>query len=161
MQHDDDNHSNVEGHRTQIEAPPDVVYALLADITRMGEWSPECVHCRWIGPERTAAPGVRFRGTSRNGWHRWSTVSTIVAAEPGRTFAFDVTYFRLPVATWRYEFRPNGRGGTLLAEAVTDRRGRLVRTVSPLVTGVSDRGPRNDETITTTLDRLKAAAESR
>jgi uncharacterized protein YndB with AHSA1/START domain len=161
MQHDDEAHSKVEGHRTEIDAPPDLVYALLADITRMGEWSPECVRCRWIGPQRTAAPGVRFRGTSRNGWHRWSTTSTIVAAEPGRTFAFDVSYFRLPVATWRYEFQPNGRGGTLLAEAVTDRRGRLVRTVSPLVTGVRDRGPRNDETITTTLDRLKAAAESR
>jgi hypothetical protein len=25
-----------------IAAPPDVIYDLIADITRMGEWSPEC-----------------------------------------------------------------------------------------------------------------------
>jgi len=143
-----------------IDAPPDRVYALLADITRMGDWSPECVRCRWIGPGGDARPGMRFRGTSRNGWHRWSTMSTVVSAEPGREFVFDVTYFRRPVARWRYALRPNGRGGTRLTEWVEDRRDRLVRTVSPLVTGVRERGPRNDETIRTTLDRLKAAAES-
>lgn len=29
-----------------IEQAPDVVFAGIADITRMGEWSPECVAAR-------------------------------------------------------------------------------------------------------------------
>lgn len=162
MQHDDEAQSQLEVHAASIaiDAPPTLVYALLTDVTRMGEWSPECVRCRWIGRERLARSGARFRGTSRNGWHRWSTVSTIVAADPGRVFAFDVTYFRQPVATWRYEFRPGGRGGTLVTESVCDRRGSFIRAVSPIITGERDRARRNSATMQTTLQRLKATAES-
>ncbi len=32
-----------------IAAPKDAVWALVADVTRMGEWSPETVGCAWIG----------------------------------------------------------------------------------------------------------------
>ncbi|HEX2064354.1 MAG TPA: SRPBCC family protein, partial [Acidimicrobiales bacterium] len=149
------------GAEIVIDAPPERVYAMLADVTRMGEWSPECVRCRWIGGDDGARVGARFRGRSRNGWHRWSTVSTVVAAAPGRSFAFEVTYFGLPVATWRYDFRPDEGGRTHLAESVEDRRGHLLRAVSPLITGSRDRGRRNTATITTTLARLKAAAEER
>ena len=118
-----------------IDAAPEQVYALLAEVTRMGEWSSECVGCRWLGRTREARPGARFRGTSRNGWHRWSTTSTITVAEPGRAFAFTVSYLRLPVATWRYDFHADKRGGTVLTESVEDHRGALLRTVSPFITG--------------------------
>lgn len=153
--------TGAEVHRAEIaiDAPPERVYALLADVTRMGEWSPECVRCRWIGSGREPQDGARFRGTSRNGWRRWSTVSTVVAAVPGRSFAFEVTYFRLPVATWRYEFRPGDHDGTHLTESVEDRRGPFLRRFSPLITGARDRGERNTETMRATLTRLKAAAE--
>ena len=39
----------------EINASPEAVWALVADITRMGEYSPECVHAAWengfTGPE--------------------------------------------------------------------------------------------------------------
>ena len=153
---------STDRHRVEvdIDAAPEHVYELLAEVTRMGEWSSECVGCRWLGRTRAARPGARFRGTSRNGWHRWSTTSRITVAEPGRAFAFAVTYLRLPVATWRYELHADGRGGTVLAESVEDHRGALLRTVSPFITGSRNRSERNDATMRTTLDRLKAAAES-
>lgn len=147
------------GAEIDIDAPPRAVYALLADVTRMGEWSPECVRCRWRGPPGRPEVGARFRGTSRNGRRRWSTVSRVVAASAGETFAFEVTYFRLPVAVWRYDFRANEDGGTHLSESVEDRRGRVIRALSPLITGSPDRGQRNAETMATTLTRLKRAAE--
>ena len=31
-----------------VSAPPERVYGLISDITRMGEWSPECRRCEWI-----------------------------------------------------------------------------------------------------------------
>jgi hypothetical protein len=125
----------------------------------MGEWSPECVRCRWIGDVDDAKPGARFRGTSRKGWHRWSTVSTITVAEPGRTFEFAVSYFTRPVATWRYELH-EASGTTVVTESVRDQRGRLLRLVSPLITGSRQRDARNAETMNSTLENIKAAAES-
>ena len=143
----------------EIEARPEHIYRLLADVCRMGEWSPECVRCRWLDGAQEARPGARFRGTSRNGWHRWSTRATIVTADPGRQLAFDVTYLGLAVAGWKYEFTPRGAESTLLTESVEDRRGRLLRTFSPYITGARDRGQRNDQTMHATLERLKAVAE--
>jgi len=144
-----------------IDAEPEHVYDLLSTVTRMGEWSPECVACRWLGSDTQAHEGARFRGSSRNGWHRWSTTSTVTVAERGRVFSFDVAYLRMPVATWRYDVRPNGHGGTVLAESVIDHRGALLRSVSPYITGSRNRDERNESTMRTTLDRLKAAAEAK
>ena len=143
----------------EIQAHPEDIYRLLADVRRMGEWSPECVRCRWLGDATGARPGARFRGTSRNGWHRWSTRATIVTADPGRQLAFDVTYLGLPVASWRYDFTPGDAESTVLTESVEDRRGRLLRTFSPFITGARDREERNDQTMHSTLQRLKAVAE--
>jgi uncharacterized protein YndB with AHSA1/START domain len=143
----------------EIQARPEDIYGLLADVRRMGEWSPECVRCRWLRGATAARPGARFRGTSRNGWHRWSTRATIVTADPGRQLAFDVTYLGLPVASWRYDFTPGDALSTVLTESVVDRRGRFLRTFSPFITGARDREERNDQTMHATLQCLKAVAE--
>jgi branched-chain amino acid transport system permease protein len=37
-----------------ISMPPEAVYRLVSDVTRMGEWSPECRRCEWVG----AAAGI-------------------------------------------------------------------------------------------------------
>ena len=37
-----------------IAAPPDTVYGLVSDITRMGEWSLEAVGGRWLVDSRGA-----------------------------------------------------------------------------------------------------------
>ncbi|MEY2406750.1 MAG: Polyketide cyclase / dehydrase and lipid transport, partial [Acidimicrobiaceae bacterium] len=34
--------------RVHIDADPEVVYGLVADVTRMGEWSPETVSAAWL-----------------------------------------------------------------------------------------------------------------
>jgi hypothetical protein len=46
-----------------------------------------------------------------------------------------------------------------VTEAVDDRRGRMLRTLSPLITGSPDRHRRNADTMETTLAAIKAAAE--
>jgi uncharacterized protein YndB with AHSA1/START domain len=146
-------------HTVLIQAPADRVYELVADPMRMREWSPECVGCRWIGDVTSAVPGARFRGTSRNGWRRWSTTSTIAAMRPSELFAWEVTYFGQPVARWEYRLEPDA-AGVRLTETVLDRRGALLRRVSPFITGSSDRSKRNAETMQGTLEAIKAAAES-
>jgi len=143
-----------------IHARADDLYPLIADPIRMADWSPECVRCRWLGSQRTAEVGARFRGTSRNGWRRWTTTSTIADARDGELFAWEVTYFGLPVARWEYRLEPERGGDVRLIETVDDRRGRFLRTVSPLITGSPDRDSRNAATMETTLEAIKAAAEA-
>ena len=142
-----------------IDAPAAAVYELVADPMRMADWSPECVRCRWVGDTDRPEVGARFRGTSRNGRHRWSTTSTIVEMRELELFAWDVTYFRQSVAHWEYRLEPAGDQIRLI-ESVDDRRGRVLRAVSPLITGSPDRDERNADTMQTTLEAIKAAAEA-
>jgi len=93
-----------------IRAPADVLYALVSDVTRMGEWSPENVGGRWLDGVPAPVVGARFRGSNRRGWRRWSTTCTVVAAEPGRTFAFDVRVAGIRTSRWSYAFRNVSRG---------------------------------------------------
>ena len=142
-----------------IHAPAHLVYELVADPMRMADWSPECIRCRWIGSARRPAVGARFRGTSRNGRRRWTTTSTITEMRTDELFAWEVTYFRQPVARWAYRVESDD-DGVRLVESVDDRRGRLLRAVSPLITGSPDRAKRNADTMESTLHAVKAAAES-
>ena len=141
-----------------IDAPPDAVYRLVADPLRMAEWSPECVRCRWIGGAHRAEVGARFRGTCRIGRRRWTTTSTITEMRDGELFAWEVSYFDRPVARWEYRLEP-ADDAVRLVEGVEDRRGRLLRAVSPLITGSPDRDTRNADTMESTLQAVKAAAE--
>src|SRR5690349_14065289 len=93
-----------------IAAEPKVLYDLVSDVTRMGEWSPETASCRWIGGAPGREVGARFVGANRAGWRRWATTCTVRAADPGERFEFEVTFGPLPVATWAYEFVPEGPG---------------------------------------------------
>ena len=144
----------------EIDAPPSTVYQVVADVTRTGEWSPECVRARWLDGATHAAPGARYRGHSRNGWRRWSTTATVRLARPGEELAWDVSYLGRPVASWRYELVALGDGRTQLREWAHDRRERWLQVVSPWVTGSRDRAARNADTVATSLQRIKAIAEA-
>ncbi len=50
-----------------LAAPADHVYALISDITRMSEWSPECIHCEWTDEATGPAVGARFKARNKGG----------------------------------------------------------------------------------------------
>jgi hypothetical protein len=78
----------------------------------------------------------------------------------GELFAWEVTYFGLPVARWEYRLQPEGDVVRLI-ETVDDRRGWFLRAVSPLITGSPDRDQRNADTMHATLEAIRTAAEAR
>lgn len=123
---------------TEVAAPPERVWALVSDLPRMGELSPENVGGRWVRGATGPAIGARFRGANRRGARRWSTSVRVTRCEPPRSFAFDVTSNGLRVASWAYEVEPTA-AGCRLTETWTDGRGRLMRVVGAAVSGVSDR----------------------
>lgn len=143
----------------RIEADPAVVYDLISDVTRMGQWSPETVSCRWLGGAGTAVVGARFKGSNRHGWHRWSTTCTVTAADRGRRFGFEVGLMGRVIAKWEYEIEAQGNG-CLVTERWTDGRPVWMEKLSPLASGVGDRAEHNRQTMNETLTRLKQAAEA-
>jgi hypothetical protein len=143
-----------------VNASPADVYAMISDLPRMGEWSPENTGGKWLRGATGPAVGARFRGTNRAGFRFWATTVTVRAADVGRRFAFDVDVAGSPVSTWEYTFADHSDGGCVVTEKWTDRRPGWMRVVSVPLMGVSDRAGHNRKNMQETLRRLKAAAES-
>ena len=149
------------GHaRVHISAPPEKLYDLVADVTRMGEWSPETVKCEWVDGATGPAVGARFKGTNKRRLVRWSTKPEVVAAEPGREFAF-VTKGMGPSTKWTYRFDAAADGGTDATESF-EMLGDMpwfIRAADRYVMGIKDRKADLEEGMQQTLERLKKAAE--
>lgn len=143
-----------------VDAPAEKVYDLVADLPRMGQWSPECTRVAWKGGS-AAAVGARFRGWNRRGPVRWCTHGVIVEAERGRAFAFDVTGLGLRVARWAYRFEPDANGlGCTVTEEWTDHRRPAYAVLTGVAINVRDRPAHNRAGMERTLVALKAAAEA-
>ena len=75
-----------------IAAPAELVWDLVSDVTRIGEFSPETFEAQWLDGASGPQAGARFRGHVRRsgrGPVYWTTC-TVTASEPGREFAFAV-----------------------------------------------------------------------
>ena len=146
----------------EIAAAPQAVYNALADVSRMPKWSPELqsVSVPNTGP---LVKGQKFAGNNRKGLQWWRTTSTVVAADPPKEFAIEVTGLGLPVSRWTYRIEPTTTGCTV-TETWTDTRDGLIglgmRTAGFVATGVWDRGTHNATGMRQTLKSLKQELES-
>lgn len=85
------------------------VYEIVADVTRMGERSPECDRAEWLAGASGPAVGARFRGHNHLGPLKWSTVCEVTSAIPGKEFAFHVIDGKGREQTrWRYQIEGDG-----------------------------------------------------
>ena len=143
----------------EVAATPERVWSLVSDVTRMGEWSPLCTRCEWLGESTEPQVGNRFIGFNRQSGVRSSRECIITASDPGREFAFN-TLFRGNVSNrWRYRFE-SILGGTRVVESyevlVMPRWVRAIRCLPGMV-GRSRRDARHGMQVT--LNRLKETAE--
>lgn len=158
-------------HSVVIAADPATVFASVGDPTQTGRWSPENLGASVRNGASGALPvDTVFVGHNRRRWMRWSTRCRVIAAEPGRTFAFRVEAIGLrtprlqaPIATWRYDLEAVD-GGTRVTETWTDDRtawsDRRARVFDKLATGGDTFADFNSANIRTTLDRLKQTLEA-
>lgn len=140
-----------------IATNSDTLWAMVADVTRMGEWSPENTRCRWLRGASGPAVGARFKGVNKNGKRRWSTVSTVTDSRPGELFAFETVAGPFAISRWEYRFEATP-AGTTVTETWTDQRGRIARRLGKPVSGVGDRASHNRAGMEATLDRLAEVA---
>ena len=146
----------------EIAAPPERVYELVADITRMGEWSPECVRCAWTKGATGPAVGARFKAANKGGrGPAWFNTPVVTIADPGREFAFNRSGLGIGSYTWRYVFEPTPTG-TKVTESFDAERplGQAMNWLTMKWTGSGDRDADLHAGMTTTLARVKAAAET-
>jgi hypothetical protein len=101
---------------------------------------------------------VSFSGSNRNGLFRWSTSGRVVESDPGRSFAFDVSFVGLAVSRWRYALTI-GSGGVEVVEQWWDRRGPVMKGLGLVGTGVANRREYNEAGMRVTLAALKAGLE--
>ena len=141
-----------------IAASPEAVWAAISDVTRMGEWSEECVGCEWHDGVEGPVVGATFNGHNRNGDKEWTSQGKVVEAEPGRSFVFQCSMYDFHFSTWGYRIEPT-ETGCRVTEWSEDLRPESALEFSKKMSGVDDRAERNRHTISGTLDRLAAALE--
>ena len=153
------NHDSVS---VDIAAPPDEVYALVSDITRMGEWSPECYSCTWTKGATGPEVGARFKAKNKGGrGPGWSNSPVVTVADPGQEFAFNRSGPGIGSYTWRYRLEPTATGTTLTESFDADQPlGSAMTWITMKWTGSEDRDADLHDGMIATLDRIKAAAEA-
>lgn len=99
---------------TMIEAPPERVWQIVADIALMPTMSDELQRIEWLDGATEPAVGVRFVGHSKHpDFGEWATTSHVVEYEPGQMLAWAVEDPENPSAIWRFRLTPNGNGTAL------------------------------------------------
>ena len=140
----------------EIAATPEQVYAVVSDLRRMGELSPECRSVEWVDGATGPSPGARFVGHNRGGPMKWSRYGRVISADAGREFSFVTEEGGREGTLWTYHLARSGAGTSVtesyevrwipwwmhIVDVVTFRRRQLARNLA------------------TTLDRLKALVES-
>ena len=142
-----------------VSAPPAAVYAVVSDVTRTGEWSPECVACEWTGDATAPAVGATFRGTNRQGKQQWTMDAVVDEAEPGERFSFHTERDGQPRTRWGWRLEPAGDGGTRVTQFYERLApaGVVRRLVERVVMG--GREKHNAENMAASLERLKGIVE--
>ena len=146
----------------RMDAPPEAVYAVIADVTRTPEYSPEILRCTWLDGATEAVVGARFKAQNkvpnRPAWHN---KPVITAVDPGRRISWARTEPFAGTVEWTYRFEPDG-DGTLVTESY-----EMTKQLSPIgwfIIGVlfarKDRRADLREGMAQSLERVKAIVEA-
>ena len=139
-----------------INAPLEKVWALVSDLSKMPQWSPQCRVMRALGPVRQ---GTRTVNLNRRNRMFWPTTCTITEVIPQKKLAFRVHQNN---AVWTYELEPTD-AGTRVVESRHAENGVTAfsnMSVNALMGGVPSFERELVEGMNATLSRIKAAAES-
>jgi uncharacterized protein YndB with AHSA1/START domain len=153
-----------------VIARPEQVWDLVADVTRVGEWSPECIGAAWLGDPGRPESGARFTGHNGfpNGFE-YEVTCVVTEAERPRAFAWvvldDSGDPARPSSSWRYLIDPLP-GGSRVRQRFTHGPGasylRAVAAKAPDQAAeiIAARRDALRANMSATLRAMKAAAES-
>ena len=148
-----------DSESVHIDTPAERIYDLVADMPRMGEWSPECQRLEWTDNTTGPTLGATFIGHNRGGpfgLMRWSRHGRVLTAERGREFAFVTEEGGRESTLWRYRFEPTTTG-THVTESYEVR---WIPTWARIIDIPTNRHRELVDAMRHTLAQLKSAAEA-
>ena len=144
--------------QTQIDiaAPVSTVWALISDLRRMPQWSPQCRVMKVLGATRVGAKAINV---NRRNKMFWPTTCTITELDPERKLSFRVD---VNTMLWSYELEPV-EGGTRVTE--TRRAPEGFKTIPTMLVDKFMGGVPGFEQeliagMNESLQRIKSAAEA-
>lgn len=145
----------------QIQAPPEAIYDIVADVTRTPELSPEIVECTWLDGATGPVVGARFK--ARNKMPNRPTFSNkpvVTTADRGKVFSFARTEPFGGTVEWTYRFESQG-ANTVVTESydVTKPVSRVGWFIIGGLFGRKDRQKDLRSGMEQTLARLRSIAE--
>jgi len=150
-------------HEGRVEATsratPEQVWAIISDVTRIGDWSHECRAAEWLGETRRAAPGARFRGGNTVGRMSWSRQCEIVVADAPHLLTWRTVPTRLYTdqTEWRITIDSDGDVTTIVQSFEVLRLNPIMeRLIHLLLPAHRDR----TEALRADLGRLASVAET-
>ena len=94
-----------------IDASPEAIYDVIADVTRTPERTPDIVRCEWLDGATGPAVGARFKAINKQGrGPNWSNKPVVTVADRGQEFSFTRTEPFAGTILWRHRFVPEGDG---------------------------------------------------
>jgi uncharacterized protein YndB with AHSA1/START domain len=142
----------------RVDAPPEEVWALVSDVTRIGEFSPETFEARWTRGSTGPEVGASFKGhVKRNGVGPtyWAGCQ-VTRCVPNEVFEFAVGTDDITMNNWGYRLEPDGEG-TKVTEYFRIEPTLAMRAYWTLLGPL--RGRTNERGMRTTLERMKAVLE--
>jgi uncharacterized protein YndB with AHSA1/START domain len=143
---------------TTIAASPAQVWAVLSDLDRMPEMSPELV--RMVPLKRGGLrEGQAYLGINKRRWVLWPTRSVVVTVDPEQALAWDT---RSSGARWIYELTPDGDGTRVVHRRPVPSGLTLIANLFARVAlgGIEGHADELEAGMGQTLARLKAAVEA-
>ena len=144
-----------------IEASPEALYDLIADVTRTPERTPDIVRSSGstAPPAPPWAPASR-RSTSRAAGPSWSNKPVITVADPGREIAWTRTEPFAGTILWRHRFEPEGSGTRVIESYEVIKPISIVGWfIIDTLYGMKDRQGDLRASMLRTLDRLAELVE--
>ena len=142
--------------QVDINAPVSKVWALVSDLGRMPQWSPQCRMMKSLGPLRQ---GTRTFNINRRKKLFWPTTCTVTEVIPEKKLAFQVN---TNGTIWTYELEPTDFGTRVVESRHAENGVKAVSnlTVNALLGGIPNFERELVEGMNASLARIKAAAES-
>jgi uncharacterized protein YndB with AHSA1/START domain len=144
--------------QTQIDinAPASKVWALISDLRRMPQWSPQCRRMQPLGPVRQ---GTRTLNLNRRNRLFWPTTCTVTEVIPDQKLAFRVN---ANGTVWSYELQPIPEGTRVIESRHAENGVKPFSTMSvnALFGGEASFERELVDGMNASLAKIKAAAES-
>jgi uncharacterized protein YndB with AHSA1/START domain len=139
-----------------IDAPVATVWALVSDLSRMPQWSPQCRLMKALGPVRQ---GTRTINLNRRNKMFWPTTCVVTEVIPEKKLAFQVNQNG---TIWSYELEPTDAGTRLVESRHAENGVTAFSTLSvnAMLGGVPNFERELVDGMNASLSRIKAAAES-